>query len=373
MVFRRKGSTNWWFEFVVAGRRYRETTRTPRRQLAERIERKRRHEIEESINGIQRRKLPPLFSKAAQDYLAQKRPSWAAKTYVIEGTNVAHLAPHFAKLLVTDITPRNIAVYQQARQDDNAANKTINNELGTLRAILRRHRLWAQLAPDIRMLPVQTDIGVALTRQQEANLLEACAASPSRSLHPAVTPALRTGLRHGELRHLQWRQVDLLNKVITVGRSKTQSGEGRSVPLNTTATNTLTSWVQQFPDRQPEHFVFPSERVGFSDVHGVARAYGTDPTKPITSWKVAWTKARKNAEVNCRFHDLRHTCVTRLLEQKVAFPVVASLMGWSPATTTRMAKRYAHFADSATRQAMETLDLPTSAEQAEADRRDTVQ
>ena len=88
---------------------------------------------------------------------------------------------------------------------------------------------------------------------------------------------------------------------------------------------------------------------------------------------VAWTKARKEAGVDCRFHDLRHTCVTRLLEQKVAFPVVASLMGWSPATTTRMAKRHAHFADSATRQAMETLDRPTSAEQAEADRRDTVQ
>ncbi len=105
----------------------------------------------------------------------------------------------------------------------------------------------------------------------------------------------------------------------------------------------------------------------------VSRAYGTDPTKPITSWKVAWIRVRKNAEVDCRFHDLRHTCVTRLLEQKVAFPVVASLMGWSPATTTRMAKRYAHFADSATRQAMETLDLPTSAEQADADRRDTVQ
>ena len=135
-------------------------------------------------------------------------------------------------------------------------------------------------SPDIRMLPVQTDRGVALTRQQEANLLEACAASPSRSLHPAVTLALRTGLRHGELRHLQWRQVDLLNKVITVGRSKTQSGEGRSVPLNTTATNTLTSWVQQFPDRQPEHFVFPSERVGFSDVHGALGPTALIPPSP---------------------------------------------------------------------------------------------
>ena len=47
----------------------------------------------------------------------------------------------------------------------------------------------------------------------------------------------------------------------------------------------------------------------------------------MTSWKVAWTSARKAAGVQCRFHDLRHTCVTRLLERGVPLSVVASLMG----------------------------------------------
>jgi hypothetical protein len=35
-------------------------------------------------------------------------------------------------------------------------------------------------------------------------------------------------------------------------------------------------------------------------------------------------------------------------------------MGWSAATTTRMAKRYAHFGQSTHRQAMESLDAPPS-------------
>ena len=39
----------------------------------------------------------------------------------------------------------------------------------------------------------------------------------------------------------------------------------------------------------------------------------------------------------CRWHDFRHTCISRLLERGVPLSVVASLMGWSPATTTRMA------------------------------------
>ena len=371
MLYRR--GRVWWFEFVIGGRRYRETTRTTSRLLAARVERKRRREIEESINGIRPRVLPPLFSDAAEDYLTRKRPSWARKTYVIEATNLKHLKPHFGRLLVTDLTDRDIAAYQQARQDTNAAHKTINNEVGTLRAILRRHRLWAQLAPDVRMLPVRTDIGVALTPEQENKLVRACAASRSRSLLPAFTLGIHTGLRNEELRFLQWRRVDLLTKVITVGKAKTPSGDGRVIPLNQTAARVLSAWAQQFPDRRPEHYVFPTERVGFSGIDEIPQVYGTDPLRPIGSWKVAWTAARMVASVQCRFHDLRHTCITRLLERGVPLAVVASLMGWSPATTTRMAKRYAHFGDSAQRRAMETLDPPTAPVSAASDTEETVQ
>ena len=371
MLYRR--GKVWWFEFTIGGRRYRETTRTASRTLAASVERKRHRQVEENINGIRPRVLPPLFAAAAADYLARKKPSWAPKTYVIETTNLEHLKPHFGRLLVTDITDRDISQYQQARQDANAAHKTINNELGTLRAILRRHRLWAQLAPDVRMLPVRTDIGVALTPDKEERLLRACAASRSRSLLPVVTLFIHTGLRNDELRSARWNQADLLNKALTVGKSKTPSGEGRVLPLNQTAARVLSTWAQQFPDRKPEHYIFPSERVGFSGNGEMSQVYGTDPTTPITSWKVAWTSARKTAGVQCRFHDLRHTCVTRLLERGVPLAVVATLMGWSPATTARMAKRYAHFGDSAQRRAMETLDPPTTSASAASDKQETVQ
>ena len=118
----------------------------------------------------------------------------------------------------------------------------------------------------------------------------------------------------------------------------------------------LTAWAQQFPDRKPGHYVFPTERVGFSGHEEIPQVFDTDPTKAITSWKVAWTTARTAAGVSCRLHDLRHTCITRLPERGVPLSVVASLMGWSQATTTRMAKRYAHFGASTHRQAMESLD-----------------
>jgi len=96
--------------------------------------------------------------------------------------------------------------------------------------------------------------------------------------------------------------------------------------------------------------------------------YNTDPTRPIGDWKEAWEKAKKRAgavlsgkteeesePLKCRFHDLRHTAVTRLLEGGIPYPVVASIMGWSAATAIRMAKRYGHIGSKALRDATDVL------------------
>jgi len=81
-----------------------------------------------------------------------------------------------------------------------------------------------------------------------------------------------------------------------------------------------------------------------------------DPTRAINSWKEAWESAKERANVAIRFHDLRHTCVTRMLEGGVPLSVVASILGWSAATTARMTKRYGHIGQIAQRQAVAILD-----------------
>src|SRR5262249_20590659 len=91
--------------------------------------------------------------------------------------------------------------------------------------------------------------------------------------------------------------------------------------------------------------------VGFTG----AVAYGTDPTKPIGDLKEAWEAAKKRAGVTCRFHDLRHTGCTRMLEAGVPFSVVGEIMGWRASTAVRMAKRYGHIGHSARREAVDKL------------------
>jgi len=257
-------------------------------------------------------------------------------------------------MLLCDIADDDIARYQAVRLEQDAAPKTIHLEIGTLRAILRKNQLWATIQPDVRMLRAREDVGRAISRDEEDALLEACRASRSRSLFPAVLIALKTCMRYSELRLLKWGQVDLNSCTLTVGHSKTESGTGRVLPLNDRAVSILGFWASLFPGRAPNHFVFPAERYGVSG-DGATVIYDSDPTKPIGRWKEAWESARIRAGVSCRFHDLRHTGCTRMLEAGVAFSVVATIMGWSPSTTVRMSRRYGHIGQSAQRLAANAL------------------
>jgi hypothetical protein len=117
------------------------------------------------------------------------------------------------------------------------------------------------------------------------------------------------------------------------------------------------------------------------------KAYDIDATKPINSVKEAWEAAKlrgakilkgvsddrngeaaesadarpekeKSEALACRFHDLRHTAVSRMLDAGVPIAKVAKIVGWSPATMVRMAARYGHFALEELRSAVESISRP---------------
>ena len=93
-----------------------------------------------------------------------------------------------------------------------------------------------------------------------------------------------------------------------------------------------------------------------------AAAYAIEPTKPIASIKEAWEGAKKHAGVKCRFHDLKHTAVSRMLDAGVPITKIAKIVGWSPATMVRMSTRYGHFGLEDLRNAGETISSPIECE-----------
>lgn len=370
-VFRYKGSKVWTMDFVFHAQRVRESTGTSSKTLAQKIEAKRRRDLEEGTAGIRKHQQPRLFSVASEAWLDLKKATLAPRSVMIEKANLAHLLPEFGRKLVCDIEPRDVAKYQRKRMDDeDASPKTVNLEIGTLRAILKRSGQWARIQPDVKMLPTRDDVGRAITPEEEAALLQACGKSRSRSLVPFVTLAIETGARFGVIRTLQWGSVDFENRCLRWGKDKTVSGTGRIIPLNQRAMAALGFWATHFPAREPEHYVFPTERYGAAGDVFCAKAYDSDPTKPIGSIKEAWEAAKmraarilkgepdsktKIAPLPCRFHDLRHTAVSRMLNAGIPIAKVAKIAGWSTATMVRMAARYGHFTLNELREAVDSI------------------
>lgn len=209
------------------------------------------------------------------------------------------------------------------------------------------------------MLKERTDIGRALSADEVHLVLAACQKSRSRGLYPAVLLSMHTGLRNGELRLLRWRQVDLLERTVQVGKSKTAGGEGRVVPLSDTATRTMQAWRSQFPDAEPGHAVFPSERYGVAGeagfLHGTLVCHSIRPDVPIGSWNAGWRRALKAAGVKCRWHDLRHTFVSRMAESQASDATIKAMTGHM---SNKMLERYSHTRTEAKRLAVASLDMP---------------
>jgi len=139
----------------------------------------------------------------------------------------------------------------------------------------------------------------AISHEQEKRLLEECSKSRSRSLNPAVTLALSTAMRYSEIRLLKWKQVDFSSKQVWVGKSKTEYGEGRPIPMNDRAFLVMSMWAETFPDHRPDHYVFPTEKYGAAGDDFKPCTYATDPTVPIGDWKEAWEAAKKRAGISC--------------------------------------------------------------------------
>src|ERR1051325_1599930 len=169
---------------------------------------RRQSDLEAAAGGIEvtEQAKPVLFSVAAKDWLALKEPMVATKTYAMYSADVDRLKPHFGALLVTDITDRDVADYITARRQKKIAEKSIRNELGTLRGILRKHKRWEGIKENVRVPKGREDVAQAWSEDEEERLFKAWPASTSRSLLVVVTLALNTGMRHDEMRLLRWRQ-----------------------------------------------------------------------------------------------------------------------------------------------------------------------
>lgn len=398
-IYRPKGSKVWVMDFMFHSQRVRESTGMTSKTRAKEVFEKRKHSLRDGSAGIRRQSRPDLLSTAAGEWQQAKQLKWSPKMASIVRYSIGHMLPVLGKKLLVDIEARDIAKYQTSRLAEGASNRTVNIEVGMLRQIMRKYGAWARIQADVTMLKEKDDAGQALTPEQETMLLLECGRSVSRALFPFVALALETGARYNTIRTLQWGNIDFANRCLKFGKDKTASGTGRTIPLNQRAIETLKFWAQQFPNRQPAHSVFPSERYGLhgskGSFGGTVQVFDYDAEKPVGTIQSAWRSARKRTQRHCptckdgtlvdrekpatgficascnlelaelpagltslRFHDLRHSAVSRMIAARIPLPIIAKIVGWSSSTMAKMASRYGHFGLEELRSAVESISSP---------------
>ena len=396
-LYRPAGSKIYWMDFHYHGQRIRESTEMPSITRAREVQAKRKQGLRDGSAGIRKAEAPRLFVTAAEEFCERKAQTWSPSMRVSARNSLNHLLPTFGKKLLSDVDARDIAKYQRTRLAEGASNRSVNIEVGLVRGIMRRAGLWARVAVDVSMLKERDDVGRALTPEEESILLGECAASRSRVLRPFIVLLLDTGARLNTIRSLQWGSVDLTNASLRIGKDKTPSGTGRTIPLNGRALETLRFWSQSFPGRTAADYVFPAETYATAGAEGIFGFQSTivlesDPSKPVGSVKTAWEQAKARTRLHCpqcksgrlaeaeepntghvcvgchwkteqlppgltsvRIHDLRHSAVSRMVAARYPLPMIGQIVGWSNGTLAKMVHRYGHYGLEEMRQAVQAI------------------
>lgn len=301
MALWKRGGVYWTYVWVN-GVRHAKSTGTGKRREAQRIDDQYKEEL--VLGQIHPNRLKPdlTFGKLAALFLADSGP----KPYHVERLKI--LLPYFADIPIGDINRGIARKYRKYRHEKKKplSETTVNRDLEVLRHLL----FWAVdegylAANSLSRMPMVRErrkVRSVMSLDEEARLL----AQAAPHLHRLVIFALDSGMRRGELLTQRWEHIDFTRRLLSVTHSKTAEGEARDIPLTSRLFDLLRA------AQKKEGLV--CEFKGHS-MHSV---------------KTAWATAiRKSGIRHYRFHDLRHTFNTRLMEAGVMQEVRKALMGHS--------------------------------------------
>ena len=291
---------------------------------------------------------PTRLFDACDKFLVAKEATANTKRAVeFDRERLEMVKRHFGDVKLSAISRELIEGFQAKRRLEGASNRTVNMDVGVLRRVLKRFKHWHRLEDDVKMLTESggAPVGRVLTTEEQERLFEVAKANPEwQHVYCAGVLAANTSMRGVEIRHIRRMDVDLAAKALHIRKSKNE-GSKRVLPLNDdalAAVKTMIERADQLGQDDPEHYLWCA-----------SQHHKLDPTKPAEKWDTAWRALRDAAGLpRLRFHDLRHTVVTRLLEAGEPDHVVESITGH---LSRRMLEHYSHIRLSAKKAALDRL------------------
>lgn len=204
--------------------------------------------------------------------------------------------------------------------------------LALMKAILRaaeRDWKWLEKAPVIKIPTVRNKRVRWLEKDEAKRLIDEC----PEPLKSVVKFALATGLRRSNIINLEWQQIDMQRRVAWVNPEDSKSNRAIGVALNDTACKVLRDQIGNH-----HKFVFVHTKAGRRPDGSITPAVRKMRVDDGRAWKSACNRAGIE---DFRFHDLRHTWASWLIQSGVPLSVLQEMGGWE---SLEMVRRYAHLA-----------------------------
>lgn len=210
---------------------------------------------------------------------------------------------------------------------------TKNRYIALIRSILYKAQNeweWLDKIPKLKQYKEPTKRVRWLKPVEAERLIQAL---PDNFWRQMAIFSLATGLRQNNVFMLKWEQINLERKIAWIYPDNTKSGKAIGVPLNGQAERIL------------------RERIGIHTVYVFTNSYNN----PVSSLdKRVWQRALNDAGIrDFKWHDLRHTWASWLVQRGVPLLALKEMGGWEKLD---MVMRYAHLATEHLLEHANTLD-----------------
>ena len=296
-VYKRKDSSYWWYNLSVKGKRYQISTKLKYTRDNKKHAEKMYYDHYDRITrlGHEEHTFTDLYNRFYNHYNKEDQ------------RNLDKFMVYFADKKLHELTREvlnDLVDHYAIRRKASTVNRVFN----TLRSILNKANKelgWLTAQPYIKKLKEEEYFAKVLTREEEERLLHYL----PDYIKTIVDFSLLTGLRIGTVTNLTWDMLDYAKRRINIPVNIVKNKKPRSIPIQEQAWDIIL--------RQEPKGIYPH-----------IFKYNGKPVKNAN--KTAWKTALKKAGIKgFRFHDLRHTWTTRMLENGVSIDTVTFLGGWS--------------------------------------------
>ncbi|MFE4372548.1 tyrosine-type recombinase/integrase [Streptomyces sp. NPDC056835] len=283
------------------------------------------------IPGLGRKKLAKLTAKDVRTWLNQLRTTCQCCAHGLDTSRDEPLCCAAGKCCARRLSALTLAYVHSVLKS-------------ALEHAVREEEIPRNVARNVRTGTPRPRRFEPLTADEARTFL---AATSGHRLQPLFELALHTGLRKGELLGLRWEDLDLTSGTTSIRRTLQRTDSGGLIPLPTKTksserrialpTPCLHS-LEQHRDRQLQER--EAARTGWKDSGYVFTRPDGAPIEGSTLTRHFNTLLHRAKLRRIRFHDLRHSAATLLLEQGVELVVIKELLGHAHIGVT--ATVYAH-------------------------------